>query len=197
MTDLHLRGVRPICTFEEASSKIVGSLFPVLANGDVVDLANCWKKELPQAHQELTLIRAKVKFSVRGNHECNQTNDPDELYLDEARTILAAHGDIPCWGKARSDAFRSQSPGAGFFKRYFISLPIDELRHLITVRPSDSEKAWIEQKKKENPGLKTAIFGHNHPDHVILYFWAGVFAGIFPQGFTDIRIEDTGEIILL
>lgn len=197
--DIHLFGVRPTHEFVDVVKAINDSPYPVLLNGDIVDIANCKYKDLPKAKQALDLLYDKAKkvgHVVSGNHECNKVAAPNEDYIDGANQILAAHGDIPCWGKERSDLFRNQTPGAGIFKRT-ASLIIDYLRHLKKDRPNSSEKSWIAEKQFENKGLRVCIFGHNHPREPIFFTVAGINCVVMPQGIHDIEIDEDFNIKVL
>jgi hypothetical protein len=139
INDWHLRGVSPYGSFEELTSAILLSKYRVALNGDIWDFANCPFKELPELYQQMILTLKHIGMVnglvIRGNHSLNQLNAPD-LVLLENEQVLISHSDIESWGKDRSSKFRSQTAGAGWFKRNVISKTIDSMRHLLAVRPN-------------------------------------------------------------
>ena len=192
INDIHLYGVNPTMSIGTLVAAIAGSPYPVVLNGDVVDIANCKYKDLPSAAQTFMLLRDKVKsreasFVVRGNHECNVTQDPDALLVGDS--ILITHGDIPMWGKDRSEKFRSQKRGAGFLKRQLVSRMIDGLRRYWTVRPNDRVIEYVAEQKKFYPNLKYVIMGHSHPPKEIWFQVAGVSCCILPRGVNDLNLQ--------
>lgn len=185
INDTHVYGVNPTHWEEELKYVIQSSKWPVILNGDIVDIANCKYEDLGSAYTFLTWLQNHVEFKVRGNHECNSVSWPDELMV--GKLILIAHGDISMWGIERSDKFRNQKHGAGSFKRALSSV-LDGLRHYWAVRPNDSLIQWVKDAKKRYPELKYCIFGHSHPNQIIEFEVDGVKAMILPRGVNDINL---------
>lgn len=197
INDTHLFGVNPTHTFDQIAKAIYTSPWPVVLNGDIVDIANAPKRDLPLAYQQLILLYEMGKkhgHVVRGNHTLNRINAPDMDYIDPENKILAVHGDIPAWGKERSDLFRSQAPGAGWFKRNVISRPIDFCRRFIEVRPNAREKTWIAERQFENKGLRAIFLAHSHPKEHIFFSYAGVNCVIAKRGINDFVVDDDYQI---
>ena len=191
ISDVHLFGVAPFYTLEELVFLITSSPYPVVLNGDIVDIANCKTKELPEAYQTLILLVALVKkhngYFIRGNHECDAVDEADELLI--CNYILATHGDKAMWSIEKWRKFRAQSKGAGWIKRNLISKPISTLRHLRTVRPNNTFKAWITEAKKRYPEIKYIFVGHTHAPEMIRFTQDEVESIMFPQGKTDINLK--------
>lgn len=184
ITDVHLFGVNPTHSVDDIISIAQQSPIPVFFIGDIVDMRNARKKDLAYAYQLLQLLAEKFHF-VRGNHCLNLVNAPDFMIID---TLLLTHGDIPSFGKERSDKFRSQKPGAGWFKRNIISRPLDALRHLVAVRPNESMLRWVTDMKKQYPQVTHMVCGHSHPDKPVFFEVSGVKCVILPRGVTDITL---------
>ncbi len=184
VNDVHLFGPLAIMTYDEFVIKIVNSLYPVAYNGDNFDFANAEKKDLPKMKihfNEMDDFFHKNKWAFNtGNHELGLY--ALESFLNFEKTIFSTHGDIPMWGEAKAFKFRLQTPGAGWFKRNVISRLVDELRRLVTVRPNDNLKAYIEAKKKQYPQITHMYFGHSHPDKNIEFVHAGVKCLIAKRG---------------
>lgn len=190
INDVHLRGVNPTHTYEELALSIKSSPYPVYLAGDIFDFANCPTKDLSALLTEAILIINLVKSLggcfVLGNHECNCVPGINEIIINES--ILITHGDIPMWGKERSDKFRSQTPGAGWFKRNLIAKFIDSLRHLLAVRPNKNLLDWVDEKKKQYPNLKTVIMGHSHPPATVEFVRGLVYGMIMKRGVNDVNV---------
>ena len=190
INDWHLRGVNPHGSFQDLCNAIDYSLYPVVLNGDIFDFANCPYADLPKLYQEALIALDKLKkkngYWILGNHECNALQGVDELLI--GHFILATHGDIPMWGKDRSDKFRKQKRGAGWFKRHIVSEVIDELRRFWTVRPNDRLVQWVKDAKLRYPELKYVILGHSHPPSTVQFLESGVVGMILPRGVNDLNL---------
>jgi len=184
INDTHAFGVNPSYSVEDLKYLIQSSKYPVILNGDIVDVANCKYDELQQAYKLLTWLSMNVEFKVRGNHECNAVSWPDELMV--GKLILVAHGDQCMWGLERSDKFRNQKYGAGWFERNIISKTLDGLRRYWTVRPNDRLIQWVKDAKKRYPELKYCFFGHSHG--FAEFEVDGVKCMILPRGVNDINL---------
>lgn len=189
--DIHLFGVNPFMSADELISKATSSPYPVYMLGDILDIHNAKKEQLPNAFILLNLIAKRFPF-ILGNHENNAINADNFIYL-ENNSILLVHGDQQMWSKEKSDSFRQKEPGAGSIKRFFSRI-LDHMRHLLTVRPNSRLLEFIRQEKLRNPNLKTIIMGHSHPKYHVYFTAHGVYGVICPRGMSDLEIMPDGSV---
>lgn len=187
VNDVHLYSPIACMTLTDLSYAIQSSPYPVVLNGDIVDVANCKYKELPQAYQTLILLGNSTPHRVRGNHECNAVDWPD--YIELFEVLHVTHGDRAMWPLQKSEAFRNQKRGAGWFKRNLVSPFINNLRHLLAVRPNDNLLRYVEITKNMNPKIKYMVFGHSHPPETVHFEHAGVSCMILPPGVNDVTLD--------
>jgi UDP-2,3-diacylglucosamine pyrophosphatase LpxH len=178
--------VSPKLTLDELIYAVQSSPFSCYLLGDIVDIANCRYKDLDQALKDLKMIAGKTNY-CRGNHECNAVDAPDEILIWDQ--VLLTHGDYASWGKERSDKFRNKKWGASWFKRNFISKPIDALRRFKEAGVNENNLQYLFEAKKRYPNLRYVIHGHGHPGSIIHYEAHGVKVLMLPQGISDIGIE--------
>jgi hypothetical protein len=195
INDIHLFGVNPHMTADEMLTAIHSSPYPVFLNGDIVDMANAKYKDLPNALILLTLLAKQFNF-ILGNHDLNMASAPNFRLIDNGLSkILIIHSDVEQWGIEKSAKFRSQTPGAGWFKRNVISKTIDSLRHLLAVRPNDRLIAAIRKWKQDYPEITTVICSHSHPpDSVFFKVDDDIYSVITMRGVNDMEIRLDGSI---
>lgn len=189
INDVHLFGADPIMTTHELVTAVTTSPYPVICNGDVIDIANCKYKELPQAMQTLTLLVDYLYKNngvfILGNHCCDAIPAPNFV---ERGNVLFTHGDLWMWELDRALEFRMQKKGGGWFKRNLISRPLSALRHLVAVRPNDRLLAKIDEYTVANPHIKHVILGHSHPKAPVHFIVNGVSCTILPRGINDVEL---------
>jgi predicted phosphodiesterase len=182
-------------TVDELLTAIHSSPYPVYLNGDICDSANCKKKDLPLLLTTMQLLNENFNY-IRGNHDLNILDAPDFMLINDGK-ILITHSDIEQWGKERSDKFREQTPGAGWFKRNLISRPLDHLRRYWAVRPNDRLIAAIRAWKIKHPTITTVICSHSHPNEPVFFVVDGIFCVITPRGVNDFGVMDDGQIAIM
>ena len=122
--------------------------------GDIVDFANCKKKDLKEANE--LFDRFKMLYADKylvGNHELTK---PKTRYLVINDRIALAHGDYEAWGEAKAEKYRSKEPGAGFIKR---ALWVNFLESF--------ERYWDRKYKQEFIDRATAVMDELGCDHYI------------------------------
>ena len=126
--------------------------------GDVYDIKNTKKQDMLAA--KINLERHKMKLGacyLSGNHELTPLELKPWIAIDD---VLFMHGDLLFWDRAKVDAFRAKSPGAGPLKRLFVQA-IDELR---LVAPAGFNDFFFSQCEKylKLSGCHTIVSGHHH-----------------------------------
>lgn len=153
----------------------------VILAGDIVDLVNCKKSEVPLAKEKFNYLMAKFgPRYVTGNHEASLVN----LFFKKDN-VLFTHGDLVFWDDNRVYEFRTKTPGASFFKRNFISKPINALRRhfreLDDTAIAKAKKMLIEHE------CDTIVMGHKHYVDVLdeKYDWGRII--VLPRGKNNIE----------
>lgn len=133
--------------------------------GDIVDFANCKKKDLISAKLIFSALQGTYgdKYLV-GNH-CLKSPGTRYLVIND-RTVLA-HGDYESWGEEKAEKYRSKEPGAGFIKRAFWVNFLESF-----------ERVWDRKFKDEFIDRATAVMdeygcehyvcGHLHPKKTVV-----------------------------
>jgi metallophosphoesterase superfamily enzyme len=183
INDIHIGGPLELFSFDELLFRIRSSPYQVILLGDVIDLKNCKKNEVAKHQMMIELLRKEDCFYISGNHELN-TDLLKELFIS---ATYFNHSDLIS-NKEKYTKFRNKEPGAGWFKRTFITPFVDKLRHLVSVRPNNAMVAFVERLKMANSGLKTCVFAHSHPTNTVEWQTAGVYCLILKRGVNDITV---------
>lgn len=192
-TDLHIGGPLEIMTYDDLKKNILKSPFYCVLTGDIFDLKNCPKRDVTKytdLAKNICWLLSTIGSGayVRGNHELNRLLERDFVITEEKH--YWAHFDRESWGLERSNEFRAKKPGAGWFKRTLISPAIEELRHMVAVRPSDQLKASISDLKKKHPGITHITGGHSHPINNVSWVQNGVNCQISARGMQIVDLAD-------
>jgi predicted phosphodiesterase len=161
--------------------------------GDMFDL-KCQKRRTPQS-EGMTRMRALHRFLqlykgrfVRGNHELNRIDGPDELVVEgDTGRIVLTHGDLLFWGKGRSFLYRSQKPGANVWQRLWTGFTCGILarRFGLSVKIDFLERA-AEIAQRHQAG--TVVCGHWHPPKLLELQHQGVRIFVLPRGKTVLHL---------
>lgn len=152
--DIHIFSSHEIKTIFDESKNVI-------LNGDIVDLLNCKKSQVEEAKEKIAQLKSiyGVRY-ISGNHELgfwNKYNTRDG--------VLFIHGDYILWGDEKSNKFRSQRPGSGWFKRHIAIPVIDAFRPKSGKLSFDQIKSCIDLLKVEK--CHTIVMGHLHYKEVI------------------------------
>lgn len=187
INDTHLLGPLELFDFYELLYQIKSSPWPVILNGDIIDLKNCDKTQVPNAMTCILALKKERCIYIGGNHELNFGNLALEFlygntYLNHSHLLSNFKRYIE-WD------YRKMDPGASTFKRKIVTPAIDSLRHLMEPRPNSELIANIKSIKKSNPKIKNVILGHAHPTKTIEFDVEGVKCLILPRGVNDLTID--------
>lgn len=187
INDCHIGGPHQIHSHDEILYTLNYAQYPVAYLGDNYDVANCKRDEVWKIISQKKLIYTKMRQQdvfCRGNHGLNCIHAPDSHFKDG---ILFEHGDYLFWGNERADKFRSQKPGAGWFKRNLITRPLDSLRWLKDPHLNDTAKRYIDALPST---IHTIICGHRHPTGNIVEKYNGRSVLILKRGIQTIDLEN-------
>lgn len=153
--------------------------------GDIVDLANCKKKEVDKAYLEYKKLKDIYgRRFLCGNHErISVTND----LISPKDGVILAHGDFESWGHEKAFEYRSKPHGAGAFKRKFVVGMVEAFEKSVG---RDLDQKFIEAAVKlaKDYGCHTYIAGHLHPKEMIDIIADGIRIIIVPRGKTEVEI---------
>ena len=185
INDLHIFGPLEMVTFQELLDIIRASPNKVILNGDIIDLVNCKKSQILEAKAAIDFLkRERNCVYISGNH-CLLYGDLPLCHLDG--NVYFDHSDLISNPK-RYLKFRNKKPGAGWFKRKFITPLIDSLRHFREVRPNEAMLTFIHNYKLIHPEVTHMYFAHAHPEKDIIFEASGVKVTIFSRGFHEIEV---------
>jgi len=186
-TDIHLGSKHSTHTWKEFEN-LVFNVPQMILLGDIIDMANCHKKEVVLWKSRLTWLRNITKCNggifIRGNHEINQIDTHDFAFVD---CIYFTHGDLEFWGYKKANAYRSKKAGAGFLKRWFTPV-YDKLRHLKDAGPNENFYKAMDSLIAQYPKMKAIVVGHRHPTENIISEYKGVKIYILKRGIQELYI---------
>lgn len=177
--DLHIMaphdlGIRPEPHVEQDKDGIV------VLNGDIVDLQNCKKKDIPKAIMLIRRYRLLYqKHYILGNHALQAR--PCQGYYKH-NGILFRHGDHEFWGKKKRDAYmRNATPGAGWFKRNVLVRSFSWLRRIWTARYSKAFKERCVESCFAH-SCHTIVLGHKHNRKIKDFKYKDIRIIVLPRG---------------
>ena len=184
INDIHLGSPIALCSYDELLIEITKSKLKPFLLGDIIDMRNCKKKDIPmwlnRGRYLQELCNQLGGAYISGNHELNLFNLVNSFSLGNT---LLAHGDEQSWGLVKSHEFRSQQAGAGFLKRHLLTPLLDELRHLNEVRPNDKLIQFMSNMKEQ-----MLVIGHSHPNDDVKFQILGKKGLILSRGFHIVDI---------
>ena len=150
--------------------------------GDIVDLANCSKRDVLLAKQVLMDL-CKSGVYIFGNHE--RQGVVGQIFHVINRTAFA-HGDLQSNPEKWMD-YRNKPHGAGWFKRVVIVHAI-ELAEKVLERPM--RKEFLERASKLAKALNcdTYVCGHFHPKSRMETTFDGIKIVVLPRGRSEVDI---------
>lgn len=175
ITDLHLFG-------PYARKDSIEKTKNTILIGDIVEGANCKKKDIPLV--EKTIKELTEKFGekyIYGNHE--REGIKNNHYIENG--IYFTHGDLES-NYDKWMEYRFKPKGAGWFKRNIWSKIVNEFDELDREPKTDFLIAASNVAKKN--GCKTYVAGHFHPKKLIDVTYNGVRIVIVPRGLTVINL---------
>lgn len=176
MADLHLFSSHPFGDYD------VLNLTPdVILLGDIVDLKQCKKKDLPKAKTLIEKLRKKHTY-ISGNHELDFFN----MVYSPMSGIKLTHGDYIFWGSDKAKAAREEEPGNGIFGRTLSSI-LAGGRSLCDGKVSTEDMDQAVKFMKEYQ-TKILIVGHKHPKNVIITLREKYEFICVPQGYTELEV---------
>lgn len=186
INDTHIFGPLEMFSFDELLFRIRSSPYPVILNGDIIDLKNCKKNRVAEAMMAIEFLKKENCVYIGGNHELG-FGDLPLSYIDG--TVYFNHSHL----MSNDEKYihwnlKEMEPGAGWFKRHLITPAIDFGRHFIEARPNKRMIAFIENLKKDIPILTNGIYAHAHPNKPISFEAHGMKNDILCRGVNDISL---------
>jgi hypothetical protein len=186
INDTHIFGPLELFPFDELLFKIRSSIYPVILNGDVIDLKNAKKNRVAEAMMAIEFLKKEKCIYIGGNHEMGFGNLPlshidGTVYFNHSHLMSNADKYIH-WNLKEMEA------GAGWFKRHIITPTVDFGRHLKEARPNKEMMKFIENLKKDIPILTHGVYAHAHPNNPIRFVVHGMQNDILCRGVNDISL---------
>lgn len=151
--------------------------------GDIFDLANASKKDLPGlVYQYNQFKKTHGSNYIDGNHERVSTRND---IIVRGRTVFA-HGDFEA-NPTRWLKYRKKHQGAGVFKRKFIIPFIREAEEVIERSPNHEFLDRAASLAK-SINCDKYVCGHFHPSKLITIYHKGVYVYILPRGITELYL---------
>lgn len=151
--------------------------------GDIFDLANCKKDEVPQCYRiAKTFIDNHPRRFVLGNHE--RMGAPVTMQFVVIDDTVFTHGDLEANPDKWKD-YRLKPHGASKFKRTFVVPFIEEAEKIIDRKPKED---FLKRAAKlaKDVGATRYVCGHFHPEKQIDVVFDGIQITILPKGVTQI-----------
>lgn len=182
--DLHIFAPHALCKYND--KRLAQQQYLI---GDIVDYANCKKKELKIAdalYKKLKEIYGECY--VDGNHELKYGSGSDFITIpNPGNKIMLCHGHIPLWSPEKAKKWMSQDPGAGIIRRS-ISFLFNKWRDQFGGFKITQEDCATLARYAKKHKCKTIIIGHKHPKESFWTKHSGIKIVILKRGFNVVRI---------
>lgn len=155
--------------------------------GDIVDLANCEKRNVDRLKLFLDWLVTSFKSRyVFGNHERMGLRNRNYYAQSETNKILFTHGDLEA-NYDRWKEYRLKPHGASWFKRNIV-VPFIEKFESIHDRKLRDRFIRAAVKEAKDSGCNVYVAAHFHPKKIETIIYDNVKIIVVPRGRTELEL---------